>query len=515
MEDKLNQLNDNLPEISVSELSNQVKFTVETAFGRVRVRGEISRPMKAASGHLYLTLKDEKSVLDGVCWKGNAQRLTIQPEDGMEVICTGKITTYPNRSKYQMVIEQIELAGEGALLKLLEERRKKLAHEGLFDQDKKKLLPAFPQTIGVITSPTGAVIRDIIHRISDRFPLRLIIWPVLVQGDKAADQIARAIEGFETINESGKVPKPDLIIVARGGGSLEDLWPFNEENVVRAVFNSSIPVISAIGHETDTTLIDFVADVRAPTPTAAAERAVPVRSELLARVLENDKRLLNSINRILVGLKVKLEGFARGLGDPLSIIETRAQKFDDLERRFSREIQIFLKQKESQINRIADKLPSPELQIEKKVGRLNTQIQKFENFGHRRLEKSHTDFKDLSNKFHIKHIIQKFEKYSMDLEYLLTRKEQALILLFERFTVKLENIERLLEANSFQRTLDRGFALIRDDQDNPVFKSKQLKDEQLIKLYFQDGPSTARVIKEKSQNPKRTKQIKNHQETLF
>ena len=202
MEDKLNQLNDNLPEISVSELSNQVKFTIETAFGRVRVRGEISRPMKAASGHLYLTLKDEKSVLDGVCWKGNAQRLTIQPEDGMEVICTGKITTYPNRSKYQMVIEQIELAGEGALLKLLEERRKKLAHEGLFDQDKKKLLPAFPQTIGVITSPTGAVIRDIIHRISDRFPLRLIIWPVLVQGDKAADQIARAIEGFETINES-------------------------------------------------------------------------------------------------------------------------------------------------------------------------------------------------------------------------------------------------------------------------------------------------------------------------
>ena len=214
MEDKLDQLNDNLPEISVSELSNQVKFTVETAFGHVRVRGEISRPKKAASGHLYLTLKDDRSVIDGVCWKGNAQRLTVQPEEGMDVICTGKITTYPMQSKYQMVIEKIELAGEGALLKLLEERRKKLANEGLFDRDKKQALPKFPKIIGVVTSPTGSVIRDIIHRIEDRFPLRVIIWPVLVQGNKAAEQITKGIEGFEKLREIDPSLGPDVLIVS-------------------------------------------------------------------------------------------------------------------------------------------------------------------------------------------------------------------------------------------------------------------------------------------------------------
>ena len=330
MEDKLDQLNDNLPEISVSELSNQVKFTVETAFGRVRVRGEISRPKKAASGHLYLTLKDDRSVIDGVCWKGNAQRLAVQPEEGMDVICTGRITTYPMQSKYQMVIEKIELAGEGALLKLLEERRKKLADEGLFDRDKKQSLPKFPKIIGVVTSPTGSVIRDIIHRIEDRFPLRVIIWPVLVQGNKAAEQIANGIEGFEKLKEIDPSLGPDVLIVARGGGSLEDLWPFNEENVVRAVFNNTIPLISAIGHETDTTLIDFVADVRAPTPTAAAELAVPVRSDLLSRVIENERRLLSSINRSLNDFKLKLEGFSRGLGDPDRIIEEIAQRFDQM-----------------------------------------------------------------------------------------------------------------------------------------------------------------------------------------
>ena len=515
MGDKLDQLNDNLPEISVSELSNQVKFTVETAFGRVRVRGEISRPKKAASGHLYLTLKDDRSVIDGVCWKGNAQRLTVQPEEGMDVICTGKITTYPMQSKYQMVIEKIELAGEGALLKLLEERRKKLADEGLFDREKKQALPKFPKIIGVVTSPTGSVIRDIIHRIEDRFPLRVIIWPVLVQGNKAAEQITKGIEGFEKLREIDPSLGPDVLIVARGGGSLEDLWPFNEENVVRAVSNSTIPLISAIGHETDTTLIDFVADVRAPTPTAAAELAVPVRSDLLSRVIENERRLLSSINRSLNDFKLKLEGFSRGLGDPDRIIEERAQRFDYSERRLFYQIKIFLEGKEHLVNQVANRLPAPELQIERKVSHLSIQKERLENFSRRQFETIKTEYDNISNKFHVKHISQKLEKYHSDLDRLINRKEQALVRLLENFTVQLTNIDRLLEASSFQRTLDRGFVLVRDENDIPVFESSRLHNDQLIKLSFQDGSSKARVIKEVAEKPRRKQQSGTQQESLF
>jgi exodeoxyribonuclease VII large subunit len=246
----------NLPEYSVSELSVALKRTVEESFSYVRVRGEVSGFKRAASGHLYMTLKDDSAVIDGVCWRGIAGRLAIQPEDGLEIIATGKLTTYPARSKYQLVIESMELAGEGALLKLLEERRKKLAAQGLFDEDRKQALPFLPNVIGVVTSPTGAVIRDIQHRLADRFPRHVLLWPVLVQGDKAADQISAAIRGFNNLPEGGDIPRPDLLIVARGGGSLEDLWSFNEENVVRAAAESQIPLISAVGHETDWTLID-------------------------------------------------------------------------------------------------------------------------------------------------------------------------------------------------------------------------------------------------------------------
>jgi exodeoxyribonuclease VII large subunit len=467
MQDKQNQLTDNLPEITVSELSNQVKFTVETAFDRVRVRGEISRPTKAASGHLYLTLKDEKSVLDGVCWKGNAQRLSIQPEEGMEVICTGKITTYPNRSKYQMVIEQLELAGEGALLKLLEERRKRLTQEGLFNADIKRSLPLFPSIIGVVTSPTGAVLRDILHRISDRFPMRVIIWP------------------------------------------------FNEEIVVRAVANSKIPLISAIGHETDTTLIDFAADVRAPTPTAAAELAVPVRSELLSRLMEIDGRLFNSINRILTSFEVKLDGISHRLGDPTSIIEPRVQNFDYLERRFFPSIQRLLEQKESRVAKIANKLTEPELQIEKIAGRLNILKERFENAGFRRVEEMKTNWNIISNKLHIKYITQRLVQSNIDLEQLTLRKEQKLMRYLEDIQVKLTSLGRLHEAGSFQRTLDRGFVLIRDQNDVPIFKSNTLTIGQLIKLQFQDGSSKARVIEGKQKPEKQKELSSNQQETLF
>ena len=318
----------NLPELSVSELSAQVKRTVETSFDRVRVRGEVSRPAFASSGHVYLTLKDDRAVLDAVCWRSQVPRLSVRPEDGMEVICTGRLTTYAGRSKYQLILEAMEVAGEGALLRMLEERRRRLAAEGLFDEERKQPLPFLPERIGVVTSPTGAVIQDILHRLEDRFPVHVLVWPVRVQGDGASGEVARAVRGFNALDGRGAVPRPDLLIVARGGGSLEDLWSFNEEEVVRAVAASRIPVISAIGHETDTTLIDFAADLRAPTPTAAAERAVPVRTELLVRVTDSGSRLLQATARMTEHARTRVEGLGRGLGDPALMIETRAQAVD-------------------------------------------------------------------------------------------------------------------------------------------------------------------------------------------
>jgi len=268
----------NVPEYSVSEISAALKKTVESSFEKVRIRGEISGFKLAGSGHIYLKLKDDLSVIDGVMWRSTAARLRFNPEDGLEVVAQGRVTTYAARSQYQIVIDHLEPAGVGALLALLEERRRKLASEGLFDESKKKNIPYIPDTIGVITSPTGAVLRDILHRLRDRFPRKIVIWPVLVQGSDSAEQVTAAIKGFNNLDARSSIPKPDVLIVARGGGSIEDLLAFNEETVVRAAAESFIPLISAIGHETDTTLLDFVADVRAPTPTAAAEMAVPVRS---------------------------------------------------------------------------------------------------------------------------------------------------------------------------------------------------------------------------------------------
>src|SRR6187551_4043177 len=275
----------NAPEFTVSELSSALKRTVEDAYGHVRVRGEISGFRGPhSSGHCYFALKDESAKIEAVIWKGVHGRMRFKPQEGLEVIATGKLTTYPGSSKYQIVIEAIEPAGIGALMALMEERKRKLAAEGLFDEARKQLLPWLPEVIGVVTSPTGAVIRDILHRLEDRFPRRVLVWPVRVQGETSAVEVAAAIEGFNALGEGGALPRPDLIIVARGGGSLEDLWSFNEEIVVRAAAASLIPLISAVGHETDITLIDFASDRRAPTPTAAAEMAVPVRAELIAQV---------------------------------------------------------------------------------------------------------------------------------------------------------------------------------------------------------------------------------------
>jgi exodeoxyribonuclease VII large subunit len=327
---------DNQPPVSVSELSAQLKRTVEDRFGHVRLRGEISGWKRAASGHAYLALKDDAALIDGVMWKGTAGRLAFAPEDGLDVTVTGKVTTYPGRSKYQIVIESMELAGEGALMQLFEKLKAKLAEEGLFDPAKRRPIPMLPNVIGVVTSPTGAVIRDILHRLGDRFPSRVLLWPVLVQGDGAAAQVANAVRGFGALPPDGPIPRPDVVIVARGGGSIEDLWTFNEEIVVRAVATSPIPIISAVGHETDTTLCDFAADLRAPTPTAAAEMAVPVRADLMASVAELDARMQRCLARGMERSRERLEAQKRLLPKPDVLLGQARQRADDLGDRLRR-----------------------------------------------------------------------------------------------------------------------------------------------------------------------------------
>lgn len=320
---------DNAEPLSVSALSQLLKRTVEDRFGYVRLRGELSGVKRAASGHMYCSLKDERAVIDGVMWKGTTSRLAFQPEDGLEVIVTGKLTTFPGRSKYQIVMESLEMAGEGALLALLEKTRLRLEAEGLFARERKRPLPFLPRTIGVVTSPTGAVIRDILHRLADRFPSHVLVWPVLVQGQGAAEQVTAAIRGFGAIEPGGEVPRPDLLIVARGGGSIEDLWSFNEEMVVRAIADSPIPVISAVGHETDTTLADYAADRRAPTPTAAAEMAVPVKGELAAALSDFAARQQRGVLRPLALGRERLEARAQRLPKIEALLQPQAQKLDE------------------------------------------------------------------------------------------------------------------------------------------------------------------------------------------
>ena len=338
-----------LPEYTVSEISFEIKKFVETTFSRVKIRGEIFGAKRADSGHWYLSLKDPNAVLSAVIWKGTASRLGFKPEDGLEVVATGKITTFAGKSSYQLVIEQMEIAGTGALLKLLEERKQKFAAEGLFDPAHKKPIPFLPEVIGVVTSASGAVIRDIIHRVRDRFPSRIIVWPTPVQGEGAAEKIAAAVRGFNALSRGGTVPRPDVLIVARGGGSLEDLWPFNEEIVIRAVYDSEIPLISAVGHETDTMLIDYVSDLRAPTPTGAAEFAVPVKAEILATLQTAQSRLTNGINRYFEERRSRLEGLSRGIPNLEQILAESRQKLDDRIERLHLAFKNMLAGKQNQI----------------------------------------------------------------------------------------------------------------------------------------------------------------------
>ena len=358
---------DNSPALSVSELSGALKRTIESAFGQVRVRGEISGFKRHSSGHCYFSLKDENACMDAVIWRTSAGNLAFRPEDGAEVIATGKLTTYPGRSKYQIVVERMELAGEGALLALLEKRRKALAGEGLFDAARKRRLPFLPRVIGVVTSPTGAVIRDILHRLEDRCPTRVILWPVPVQGEGAAARIAAAIRAFAALD-----PKPDLLIVARGGGSIEDLWAFNEEEVVRAAAESPIPLISAVGHETDTTLIDYASDLRAPTPTAAAEIAVPVRSELIAQLGELQHRAQHCLSRRIERSRERFDLTTCRWPEPDAIFAPAAQRIDEIGERLPRSLAARAGAARADFNLIAGRLRSD--LIDQRIARLSEKL---------------------------------------------------------------------------------------------------------------------------------------------
>ena len=350
---------DNAAALSVSEISAALKRTVEDQFGFVRVRGELSGVKRAASGHMYLALKDEHARLDAVMWRGTAGRLNFQPEDGLEVIATGKLTTYPGRSNYQLVIERMEVAGEGALLALLAKTKARLEAEGLFAPEAKQPLPYLPRVIGVVTSPTGAVIRDILHRLADRFPSHVLVWPVLVQGSGAAEQIAAAVRGFSALAPDGPVPRPDLVIVARGGGSIEDLWAFNEEVVVRAIAECTIPVISAVGHETDTTLADHAADRRAPTPTAAAELAVPVRLDLANQLTELGLRQRRAVVRPVQLGRERLAARAERLPAPGALLSAHSQRLDEAAERLRRGLTERTQLARGDLQRVAGRLSAP------------------------------------------------------------------------------------------------------------------------------------------------------------
>ncbi|KQY99939.1 exodeoxyribonuclease VII large subunit [Pseudolabrys sp. Root1462] len=462
----------NLIEWTVSELSAALKRTVEDAYGFVRVRGEVSGfKGPSPSGHCYFRLKDDRAVIEGVIWKGVYGRMRVKPEEGLDVIATGKLTTFPGSSKYQIVIDSLEPAGVGALMKLLEERKKKLAAEGLFDEARKQLIPFLPEVIGVVTSPTGAVIRDILHRLADRFPRHVLVWPVRVQGEQSAAEVAAAIDGFNALPEGGPIPRPELIIVARGGGSLEDLWSFNEEIVVRAAAASMIPLISAVGHETDITLIDFASDRRAPTPTAAAEMAVPVRSELLQTLNGLASRKLACWQRGMERLKRELTMLTRAL--PKDILADPRQRLDSLSERLPRALRANAHVHHTQYTRVATRLSPPLL--------INTFERRKERYAslNQRLKASL-----LANaQAHHARIERARERVTAFGE----RGKRATAALLKQHHTRIERAERLLAAFSYREVLKRGFALVRDEHGQPLRAAAQVSAGAMLDIEFADG----------------------------
>ena len=438
------KLSHNAPIYSVGEISTALKRTVQENFGRVRVRGEVSGLKQATSGHIYFGLKDVDAVLDAVCWRNKAAKLSFEPMDGLEVICTGQLTTYPSRSRYQIIIDHIEPAGVAALMQLLEERRALLSAEGLFDPSNKQPIPYLPEVIGIITSESGAVIRDIMHRLRDRFPRKVILWPVRVQGTGAANEIAEAINGFNSLSENDSTTQPSLLIVARGGGSIEDLWPFNEEIVVRAAANSHIPLISAIGHETDTTLIDLAADQRAPTPSTAAELAVPMRSDLVHALTNYRRRLTGTLTNRITSLNTELRATARGLHNPYELLDISRQRLDELSDRLSLAMKMHLER------------------IQNGLATLRMALQPH----------------------HPGAEIKRMRLQTTSLEHQLQREIQLRITHARR---TLDSHKKLLESLSYHRILERGFTVVRDENNRTITEASSIKTGTALKVEFHDG----------------------------
>ncbi|WP_316015291.1 exodeoxyribonuclease VII large subunit [Roseobacter sp. HKCCA0434] len=495
----------NAPTLSISDLSRAVKRQIEDGFGHVRVRGEVGRVSRPRSGHVYLDLKDDKAVLASVMWKGTAQKLRTQPEEGMEVIATGRLTTFPGQSRYQLVIESLAPAGVGALMAMLEKRRAALAAEGLFDPERKRAIPFLPRVIGVVTSPSGAVIRDILHRLRDRFPREVLVWPVAVQGERCAPEVAAAIRGFDALPPDGPVPRPDLLIVARGGGSLEDLWGFNEEEVVRAAADCSIPLISAVGHETDTTLIDFAADRRAPTPTAAAEMAVPVRAELHADLARLDERRLAAMARLLRERRERLRGAARGLPRPQALLSERAQRLDMAGQRLPLALSRMADRKRLRLgeraaaldpSRLRAHLAEPRAKLRTlSLGRaLSRRIEKArDRLGSTRLRPQDLSTRIRDGRARLDAQVQRIER---DAARLLPERRRALDLASGRFAPLasamladrrrgLTALSRTLETLSYTRTLERGYAVVH--RDGLVKRAAQVSPGDALQIEFADG----------------------------
>ena len=482
----------NAPEISVSELSQALKRTVEDHFGRVRVRGEISNYRGPhSSGHAYFSLKDENARIDAVIWKGVMLKLRTRPQEGLEVLATGRITTFPGKSSYQIIIEILEPAGVGALMALLDARRRQLAAEGLFDESRKQPLPFLPKTIGVITSPTGAVIRDILHRIADRFPRRVLVWPVRVQGETAAAEITAAIEGFNALTPQGEIPRPDLIIVARGGGSLEDLWSFNEENVVRAASASHIPLISAIGHETDTTLIDFVADLRAPTPTAAAEKSVPVRDDLVAALSHHRRRLISAWQRLAERRKLEINNLNRLLLNADAFLAAPRQKLDRNSERLNTLINKLKDERRLKLARCSSLLDRHSPQVE--LARMNERLQGLTA----RLRQSMLTTIGAEKR--------NIENFTQNTSVIKKRLELALAQYIKNKRDYFHQLCHLQETLSHQAALARGYALVRNNSGMLVRSVTQTQKAETLLIDLSDGQLTTQIIE--------TSQVKNIKET--
>lgn len=478
----------NTPEYSVAEISGAVKKTIEGAFGRIRVRGEVGRVFRARSGHLYYDIKDDGNVLACTTWKGQAARLSVQPEEGMEVIVTGKLTAFGAQSKYNMNVDEVVVAGEGALMAMLEKRKKALAAEGLFDQERKQKIPLLPDVIGVITSPSGAVIRDILHRLRDRFPRKVLIWPVAVQGAACAPEVARAIDGFNQLTPGGALPRPDLLIVARGGGSIEDLWGFNEERVARAAAASQIPLISAVGHETDTTLIDFVSDLRAPTPTAAAEHAVPVRLELLSWVEEAGARLSRAMGQGVAQRSQRLRDLSRALPRPETLLDAPRQRLDRVEKDLPAALRNVTQNRKVQLTQVAAGLRPQVLTtaMVQKGDRLGALGDRLAPALTRTNAEKRREFSRISARLSADRIAADATRHAADLNELSSRLKRAFETNTTRHRDRLSALERMRQTLGYTETLKRGYAVVRGDG-ALVTSVAATRAAQTLEIQFADG----------------------------